>query len=135
MLMLFQCTFIEGSRTFNIAFGAVTAVCCLSVGVPTLWWVLPNSRVWLFSKAIDRYQGIQLAYGIFCMSMAFTDALCRAIPHGHLPWVHPAFFLTTLLIVFGLGPRVAYVALTQTRLRRSGTVEATRLRTTGGAVS
>jgi len=123
MLMIFQCTWIEGSRAFNIAFGAVTAAACLSVAVPTLWWVFPKSRVWLFSKAIDRNQGIQLAYGIFCMSMAFTDALCRAIPHGHLPWVHPAFFLTTILIVFGLGPRVAYVALLQMR------------RTTGGAVS
>ena len=134
--MLFQCTWIEGSRAFNITFGAITAAACLSVAVPTLWWVLPRSRVWLFSKAIDRNQGIQLAYGIFCMSMAFTDALCRAIPHGHLPWVHPAFFLTTLLIVFGLGPRVAYVALTRSRLRHSRDVNAVRMKTAdSGATS
>jgi hypothetical protein len=70
------------------------------------------------------------------MSMAFTDALCRAIPHGHLPWVHPAFFVTTLLIVFGLGPRVAYVALTRSRLRRSRDVNAVRMKTTdSGAAS
>jgi hypothetical protein len=134
--MLFQCTFIEGSRTFNIAFGAITAACCLGVAIPTLWWVLPKSRVWLFSKAIDRNQGIQLAYGIFCMSMAFTDALCRAIPHGYLPSVHPAFFFTTILIVFGLGPRVAYVALIQIRLRDAREVTAVRLNMAdGGAKS
>ncbi len=51
------------------------------------------------------------------MSMAFTDALCRFIPHKPLEWVHPAFFYTTVLIALGIGPRVAYLLL-----RRRGTV-------------
>jgi hypothetical protein len=125
VLTVLQCSWIEGSRAFDIAFGAATAAACLSVAIPTLWWVLPKSRVWLFSKTIDRNQGLQIAYGIFCMAMAFTDALCRTIPHAYLPGVHPAFFLTTILIVFGLGPRVAYAALLQSRrLRRPSGVRA-----------
>jgi hypothetical protein len=110
-MISFDCPWIEGTRTFNVIFGAVTSAICLGVAVPTLWWVLPAHRRWLFSPNVDRNQGVQLAYGIFCMAMAFTDALCRGIPHGPLPWVHPAFFLTTILIGAGLGPRVAFVAV------------------------
>jgi protein SCO1/2 len=106
---LFQCSWIEGGRTFNLVFGAVTAAVCLAIAIPILWWMLPKHRVWLFSPAVDRKQWIQLGYGVFCMAMAFTDALCRFIPHGPLPWVHPALFLTTLLIAFGLGPRVIFL--------------------------
>lgn len=109
------CDWIEGTRTFNVIFGGVTSALCLSVAVPTLWWVLPSHRVRLFPLDVDPNQGIQLAYGLFCMSMAFTDALCRFIPHAPLPWVHPAFFITTLIIVAGLGPRVAYVAAQRRR--------------------
>jgi hypothetical protein len=71
----------------------------------------------LFSKNVDRNQGIQLAYGIFCMSMAFTDALCRFIPHDPLEWVHPAFFFTTIIIALGIGPRVVYLLLKQRAAR------------------
>ncbi len=108
---MFQCGWIEGSRTFNVLFGATTASVCLLVAVPILVWVLPQYRRWFFSRGVDRHQRIQLAYGIFCMSMAFTDALCRFIPHKPLEWVHPAFFYTTVLIALGIGPRVAYLLL------------------------
>jgi hypothetical protein len=108
---MFQCGWIEGSRTFNILFGATTSGVCLLVAVPILWWVLPQHRRWFFSRGADGHQRIQLAYGIFCMSMAFTDALCRFIPHKPLEWVHPAFFYTTVLIALGIGPRVAYLLL------------------------
>jgi hypothetical protein len=114
---MFQCGWIEGSRTFNILFGATTAGVCLLVAVPILWWVLPRHRRWFFSRGVDRHQRIQLAYGLFCMSMAFTDALCRFIPHKPLASVHPAFFSTTVLIALGIGPRVVYLLL-----RRRGTV-------------
>jgi hypothetical protein len=114
---MFQCGWIEGSRAFKILFGATTAGVCLLVAVPILWWVLPLHRRWLFLPGVDRHQRIQLAYGLFCMSMAFTDALCRFIPHKPLEWVHPAFFYTTVLIALGIGPRVAYLLL-----QRRGTV-------------
>jgi hypothetical protein len=42
--------------------------------------------------------------------MAFTDIGCRAIPHGPLAFVHPAFFLLTLALVMTLAPRVVAVA-------------------------
>jgi hypothetical protein len=108
-----QFDWIEGSRPFDIIFGATTSAVCLFCAVPILWWILPRTRLWLFSKTVDRNQGIQLAYGIFCMSMAFTDALCRFIPHDPLEWVHPAFFLTTIIIALGIGPRVVYLLLKQ----------------------
>jgi hypothetical protein len=117
---------IEGSRIFDILFGATTSLVCLFCAAPILWWILPRTRVWLFSKSVDRNQGIQLAYGIFCMSMAFTDALCRFIPHRSLEWVHPAFFITTIIIALGIGPRVVYLLL-----RRRATV---RVRATEGLV-
>ncbi len=108
-----QFDWIEGSRPFDIIFGATTSAVCLFCAVPILWWILPRTRLWLFSKTVDRNQGIQLAYGIFCMSMAFTDALCRFIPHDPLEWVHPAFFFTTIIIALGIGPRVVYLLLKQ----------------------
>lgn len=110
-----SCDWIEGTRTFNIIFGATTSALCLAVAVPILWWVLPKHRVRLFPLDVDRNQGIQLAYGIFCMAMAFTDALCRFIPHAPLPWVHPAFFFTTVIIVGAIGPRVAYLLARSSR--------------------
>ena len=115
---MFPCGWIEGSRTFNNFFGATTASACLLVAVPILWWVLPQHRCWFFSRGVDRHQRIQLAYGLFCMSMAFTDALCRFIPHKPLEWVHPAFFSTTVLIALGIGPRVAYLLLRRRRTVR-----------------
>jgi hypothetical protein len=121
-LLMFDCAWIEGSRSFNIAFGLTTASVCLGIAVPTLWWVLPRSRVWLFPPNVDRRQGIQLAYGIFAMAMAFTDALCRLIPHGKLPLVHPAFFATTVILAGLVGPRVFYVFTRLARDGRSGSV-------------
>jgi len=111
--VLVGCSWIEGTRQFDIAFGAITSAVCLSIAIPTLWWVLPRFAVWVFPRDVDENRYLQLAYGIFCMAMAFTDALCRFIPHALLPWVHPAFFLTTLIIALGFGPRVWYLVIRQ----------------------
>jgi hypothetical protein len=116
---LLQCDWIEGSRTFNVVFGALTAAVCFAVAIPTLWWVVPKHKLWLFSRRVDRCRRIQLAYGLFCMSMAWTDAGCRFFPHAPLPWVHPAFFITTVLIGIGLGPRVIYLILRERRIARA----------------
>jgi hypothetical protein len=115
--VLVHCAWMEGTRNFDIAFGAITSLVCLSIAVPILWWVLPNYAVWLFTPAIDRNRYLQLAYGIFAMAMAFTDALCRFIPHALFAWVHPAFFATTVIIAVGLGPRVAYLVVREMRHR------------------
>jgi hypothetical protein len=119
MLGALNFDWIEGSRSFDVAFGAVTSATCLLVAVPILWWGVAKKKVWLFSPEIDPHQRLQLAYGVFVMAMAFTDALCRFIPHGPLSWVHPAFFITTLIIAAGLGPRVAYLILREFRSRKT----------------
>jgi hypothetical protein len=108
---MIDCSWIEGDRAFCIAFGSVTAASCLVLAVPLLWWILPGRRTWFFTPQSDPQQHLQLGYGIFCMAMAFTDALCRFIPHAHLAWVHPAFFFTTVGLVIALGPRLLFVAL------------------------
>ncbi len=102
--------FLEGSETFNIVYGLVTGGVCLALAVPLLYWVLPEHKRSFFGSRIDPEYRLQLGYGIFCMAMAFTDVGCRTIPHGHLAFVHPTFFLMTLLLLIGLGPRLLAVA-------------------------
>lgn len=97
--------FLEGDRTFSLAYGLATGALCLALAVPLLYWVLPGRERSFFGARIDPNQRLQLGYGIFCMAMAFTDVGCRAIPHGDLAYVHPTFFLMTLALVLGLAPR------------------------------
>jgi hypothetical protein len=98
--------FLEGDRTFSITYGLVTGALCLALAVPLLYWVLPGRRKSFFGAAIDPGYGLQLGYGIFCMAMAFTDIGCRSIPHGTLAFVHPTFFLMTLVLVVTIAPRL-----------------------------
>jgi hypothetical protein len=98
--------FLEGDRTFSIVYGLVTGGMCLTLAVPLLYWVLPSHRRSFFGAAIDPHYHLQLAYGIFTMAMAFTDIGCRAIPHGPLEFVHPTFFLMTLVLAAAIGPRI-----------------------------
>jgi hypothetical protein len=98
--------FLEGDRTFSLAYGLVTGSLCLALAIPMLYWVLPGRERSFFGRLIDPTQKLQLGYGIFCMAMAFTDIGCRAIPHGPLQFVHPAFFLITLVLVATIGPRL-----------------------------
>jgi hypothetical protein len=103
--------FLEGDRTYDIIYGIVTGGACFALAIPILTWVLPGRERSFFGPRIDPAQRLQLAYGIFCMAMAFTDIGCRAIPHGDLPFVHPTFVLMTVTLVLALGPRVVAVAL------------------------
>jgi len=97
---------IEGSRSFDIAWGVVSGALCLALAIPILASMRPAQRRSLFGTPIDPAYRLQLGYGIFCVAMAFTNVGCRAIPHDGLPLVHPTFFLITLALVVGLGPRV-----------------------------
>jgi hypothetical protein len=45
------------------------------------------------------------------MAMAGTNIGCRAIPHDDLGYVHPAFFLLTVVLVVTLAPRILIMAL------------------------
>lgn len=100
---------MEGSRSFDLAWGLVTGALCLAVAIPILAWTLPGQRRSFFGAAIDPRQRLQLCYGIFCMAMAATNIGCRAIPHDDLGIVHPVFFLITLIIIVGLGPRIVWL--------------------------
>ena len=106
---------IEGSRTFDLTWGFTAAALCLAVGIPILWWRLPNHRRSFFGLAVDPAYRLQLGYGVFCLAMACTNVGCRAIPHDDLGFVHPTFFLITVAIVLGLGPRVAMMLLVPRR--------------------
>ncbi len=101
---------LEGDRTFDIVLGTLTGAVCLAIAIPILLWSLPSYRRRLFSRSVDPHGILQIAYGVFCMAMAWADALCRYIPHGPLAWVHPAFFVTTLLIAAVIGRRVLALA-------------------------
>lgn len=103
-------TFLEGDRTFGLVYGLTAGGLCLALAIPLLWWVLPGHERSFFGARIDPAQRLQLSYGIFAMAMAFTDIGCRAIPHGPLAFVHPAFFLITLALVVTLAPRILAVA-------------------------
>lgn len=98
--------FLEGDRTFSVLYGLITGGLCLTLAVPLLYWVLPGHRRSFFGAKIDPSYALQLAYGIFCMAMAFTDIGCRAIPHGNLAFVHPTFFFMTLVLLVTIGPRL-----------------------------
>jgi hypothetical protein len=106
--------FLEGDRTFSLVYGFVTGGLCLALAIPLLYWVLPQHRRSFFGERIDPSYHLQLGYGIFCMAMAFTDIGCRAIPHGPLSFVHPTFFLMTLLLVLTIGPRLFAMLRTPT---------------------
>lgn len=118
---------IEGNRLFSIVFGTIMSGSCFAVAVPTLWWFLPRQRIWIFPQELDPKRRWQFWFGMFGMGMAFTNALCRYIPHGDLGIVHPVFFLTTIAYVLFLGTRVAAVALGRPRMRVSRTALATSL--------
>jgi hypothetical protein len=102
--------FLEGDRTFSLAYGFTTGGLCLALAIPLLWWVLPGHKRSFFGSRIDPAFRLQLFYGIFCMALAFTDVGCRAIPHGPLMYVHPTFFFLTLALVVTIGPRLLAVA-------------------------
>ena len=102
---------MEGSRSFEIAWGCVAALACCAVALPTLWWWLPEHRRDFFPRAVDPSYRLQFWYGIFAMAMAFTNLGCRLIPHDDLPFVHPAFFLITVALVAAMGPRVVAMAV------------------------
>lgn len=102
--------FLEGDRTFSLIYGFTTGSLCLALAIPLLYWVLPGRKRSFFGPRIDPEYRLQLFYGIFCMAMAFTDIGCRAIPHGPLEFVHPTFFVVTLVLVASIGPRLIAVA-------------------------
>jgi hypothetical protein len=98
---------LEGSRAFDIIWGAATAAACLipAAIVLTRWFFrrLPS----VFGADIDPQRRLEGAWGVFGMFMGSTNFGCRSVRHGHLPGVHEAFALITLTYVIVLGPPAA----------------------------
>lgn len=100
---------IEGSRAFDVTWGLAAGAVCLAVASPLLYWVLPATRRSAFGMRLDPHGRLQLAYGIFGMSLAFTNVGCRLIDHGPLEAVHPTFFVLTVVYCTALAPRVVWM--------------------------
>jgi hypothetical protein len=113
---------LEGDRAFDLIWGTASGAIALALAVPLLWWWLPKHRRSVFGAAIDPSYRLQLAYGLFAMAMFGTNFFCRFIPHGYLEYVHPTFAAITVLLLLGLGPRLAYMALAGRKRRRPNAV-------------
>ena len=84
----------EGSRAFDIAWGAATGTLCFALGtfVIVRWLVARHGNgPSLFGSAVDPKRRLHLAYGIAAMGMGGTNYGCRFIDHRYLSGVHEGF--------------------------------------------
>ena len=100
---------LEGSRAFEIAWGAIAGSICFALGsiVIARWLSARRSGApSIFGSAIDPHRRLQLAYGIFAMGMGGTNYGCRFIDHRYLAGVHEGFAAITFVIVVLLVSRL-----------------------------
>ena len=104
---------LEGSRAFDIAWGALTGAVCFTLGgLVVAHWL----RAWkshgpsLFGAVVDPTRRLELAYGAFALAMGGTNVGCRFIPHNYLEGVHEGYAILTLATVAVLGPALARAA-------------------------
>ncbi len=93
---------LEGSRAFDIAWGAATGTLCFALGtfVIVRWLVARHGNgPSLFGSAVDPKRRLHLAYGIAAMGMGGTNYGCRFIDHRYLSGVHEGFAAITFVIV------------------------------------
>lgn len=110
---------LEGSRTFDILWGAITGSICLWIGVTMVASWLDayyHGGTSLFGER-DPGRGLHLAWAILALSMAGTNYGCRFIDHNYLAGVHEAFFALTLVVYAVLVPRLIARAVRTTRTR------------------
>lgn len=116
---------LEGSRAFEIAWGALAGSICLAIGISMIAsWLhaYRNGGESLLGTHADPGRGLHLAWAIASLSMAGTNYGCRFIDHRYLAGVHESFFAITLAIYAMLLPRLFLRAL---RSRRNGRAAAT----------
>ena len=117
---------LEGSRTFDIVWGSVTATICFALGAWVLFaWLrergsgLPS----MFGAAVDPQRKLMFAWGRFAMIMGGTNFGCRYIDHAYLEGVHEGFFALTLLVVGIDLPAMLRLTFVR-RVRRTGATSA-----------
>jgi hypothetical protein len=93
---------LEGSRAFEIAWGAIAGTICFTLGTILIArWVAArrSGAASLFGRAVDPHRRLELAYGIFAMGMGGTNYGCRFIDHRYLEGVHEGFAAITFVVV------------------------------------
>jgi hypothetical protein len=93
---------LDGSRTFEIVWGAVTGSICFALGTIVIVRWLSARRLGsasMFGAAIDPKRRLHLAYGIFAMAMGGTNYGCRFIDHRYLEGVHEGFAAITFVVI------------------------------------
>lgn len=116
---------LEGTRSFDIIWGSVTATICLALGAWVLFsWLRERGTgaPSIFGAAVDPTRRLQFAWGIFTMMMGGTNFGCRYIDHAYLDGVHEGFFALTLLVVAVLLPRMVWFAAVPRARIRTGSI-------------
>lgn len=100
---------LEGSRAFDVTWGAVTGSLCFAIGIAMIaMWVRARAGRGesLFGARVDPGRGLHLAWAAFALAMGGTNMGCRFIDHNLLVGVHEGFFALTLVVYAVLGPPV-----------------------------
>jgi hypothetical protein len=111
---------LEGSRTFDIAWGATTGTLCFVLGIALVYsWVTArrSGGASVFGRAVDPSRALHLAWAVVALGMGGTNYGCRFIDHNYLAGVHEGFFAITLVVYAVLGPRLAWLAVAALRKR------------------
>ncbi len=98
---------LEGSRAFDMAWGAVTGGLCFAIGIAMIaWWVRARATgtASIFGNHVDPGRGLHLAWAAFALAMGGTNIGCRFIDHNPLAAVHEGFFVLTLIVYAMLAP-------------------------------
>ena len=98
---------LEGSRAFDMAWGAVTGGLCFAIGIAMIaWWVRARAAgtASIFGNRVDPGRGLHLGWAAFALAMGGTNIGCRFIDHNSLAAVHEGFFALTLIVYAVLAP-------------------------------
>ena len=110
----------EGSRAFDIAWGATTGTVCFALGIALVYgWVVARraNGPSVFGRTIDPSRALHLAWAILALGMGGTNFGCRFIDHNYLSGVHEGFFAITLVVYAVLGPRLVWLTFAARRER------------------
>jgi len=105
---------LEGSRAFDMAWGALSGGLCFAIGIALIAaWVRARSGTGesIFGAPVDPSRRLHFAWAVFALGMGGTNVGCRFIDHHLLVGVHEGFFALTLVLHAVLAPRLIARAL------------------------